>query len=142
MDDFTTWLRQRIKARMALAQGTIELGNNAEWQELSSGVLVTGDGTDTDHWDGTWAMGDSTLTRLMEANDPRDTIARCEAELAILDEHKPDRGIDPDEMCCTTCGDYPQVEYPCQTVRLLGAGYRHRRGYLPEWAPETTIPSR
>ena len=61
MDDFTTWLRQRIKARMALAQGTIELGNNAEWQELSSGVLVTGDGTDTDHWDGTWAMGAGAL---------------------------------------------------------------------------------
>ena len=92
----------------SLARGTIELGNNAEWQELSSGVLVTGDGTETDHWHGTWPMGDSTLTRLMEANDPRDTIARCEAELAILDEHATDD-------CRSTARRGPPLRQRCLT---------------------------
>ena len=85
------WLRQRIRERLYLAQHTIELGNAAEWTELSSGVLMTVDPDapqdDRDTWDGVHPMGDSSLTRLMEANDPQDTIARCEAELAILDEH-------------------------------------------------------
>ena len=83
------WLRKRIRERLYLAQRTIELGNHAEWTELSSGVLVTSEPTETDTWHGTWPMGDSSLARLMEANDPQDTIARCEAELAILDEHGP-----------------------------------------------------
>ena len=83
------WLRQRIRERLYLARRAIELGNAAEWTEPSSGVLVTGEPTETDTWHGTWPMGDSSLTRLLEANDPRDTIARCEAELAILDEHGP-----------------------------------------------------
>ena len=83
------WLRQRIRERLYLAQHAIELGNAAEWTELSSGVLMTvhPDDDTKGTWDGVHPMGDSSLTRLMEANDPRDTIARCEAELAILDEH-------------------------------------------------------
>src|ERR1700683_1817767 len=86
--DPVAWLRQRIRERLYLARHAIELGNTAEWTEQSSGVLVTGEPTEADTWHGTWAMGDSSLTRLMEANDPQDTIARCEAELAILDEHR------------------------------------------------------
>ena len=149
MDDFTAWLRQRIQARLALAQGTIELGNNAVWIEQSSGVLVTGDGTETDAWDGTWPMGDSTLTRLMEANDPRDTIARCEAELAILDEHVSDEHerwpecircayIHPAKCECGKLdGEHWRAPcpYPCNTVRLLGSAYKHQPGYREEWAP-------
>lgn len=63
------------------------------------------------------------------ANDPRDTIARCEAELAILDEHGPDDTFGPGDVCCCACGDRPQVPFPCRTVRLLAGGYRHRPGY-------------
>jgi Family of unknown function (DUF6221) len=160
VDDFTAWLRQRIQARLALAQGTIELGNNAVWREQSSGVLVTGDsGSMETVWDGTWPMGDSTLTRLMEANDPRDTIARCEAELAILDEHyiltnddrSPDyeefsvvpwgaKGGAGDQGCgCVACHYYAQGGVKgygiCRTVRLLGSAYKHQPGYREEWAP-------
>ena len=86
------WLRQRIRERLYLARRAIELGNAAAWTELSSGVLMTVDPDapqdDRDTWDGVHPMGDSSLTRLMEANDPQDTIARCKAELAILDEHE------------------------------------------------------
>jgi len=96
-DDLAAWLRQRIRERRYLAEHAIELGSNAVWEETSSGVLVTSEPTEADHWHGTWPTGDSSLTRLMEANDPRDTIARCEAELAILDEHAiVQRGRDED----------------------------------------------
>ena len=134
MDDFTAWLRQRIQARLALARGTIELGNNAEWIEQSSGVLVTGDGTDADAWDGTWPMGDSTLTRLMEANDPRDTIDRCEAELTILDDHS-------DDHWCFAPGTARYDWFlggDCRVMRLLGSAYKYQPGYREEWAPATS----
>ena len=148
VDDFTAWLRQRIQARLALARRTIELGNNAEWTEMSSGVLVTGDETGGDPWEGTWPMGDSTLTRLMEANDPRDTIARCETELAILDEHAPDYlskygspGPPLCQRCLTAREGYEELwegdPYPCRTVRLLGSAYKHQPGYREEWVPFT-----
>jgi hypothetical protein len=72
----------------------------------------------------------------MVLNDPQDTIARCEAELAILDEH----GLYDvnDEAYCRICGDCPQVAYPCRTVSLLAAAYRHREGYARYWG---TLPT-
>ena len=132
VDDFTAWLRQRIQARLALARGTIEPGNN---------------------WHSTWAMGDSAITRLMEANDPRDTIARCEAELAILEEHASEGdGRWPE---CVRCADtHPArcecgrlagehwrgaYSYPCATVRLLGSAYKHQPGYREEWAATSPL---
>lgn len=142
-DDLVPWLRQRIRERLFLAAHAVELGSFAEWEERSSGVLVTGDGTDSDPWRGTWVTGDSSVTRLMEANDPRDTIARCEFELALLDEHaivrpgyRDSRGIDRLSCECAICGlGGPPDSYPCQTVRLLGYGYRFRPGYREEWRP-------
>jgi hypothetical protein len=135
--DAVEWLRKRISERLYLAQRTIEIGNAAEWTELSSGVLMTvAPDAPQDGWDGVHPMGDSSLTRLMEANDPQDTIARCEAELAILDEH----GLYDvnDEAYCRICGDCPQVAYPCHTVSLLAAAYRHREGYARYWG---TLPT-
>ena len=134
VDDFTAWLRQRIQARLALARGTIELGNAEVWTEQSSGVLVTGDGTEADRWDGTWPMGDSTLTRLMEANDPRDTIARCEAELAILDLHA-SNGYERYPECVHCAVE----SWPCRTVRSLGSAYKHQPGYREEWAATSPL---
>jgi hypothetical protein len=135
-DELVPWLRQRIRERRYLAEHTIELGSNAVWAETSTGVLVTGEPTEADAWHGTWAMGDSSLARLMEANDPQDTIARCEAELAILDEHQ---SVAVPLMAwrgCGTCKDpiAGPAAFPCRTVRLLATGYRHRDGYREEWA--------
>ena len=138
------WLRQRIRERLYLARHAIELGNAAEWIEQSSGVLVTGEPTETDTWHGTWPMGDSSLTRLMEANDPQDTIARCEAELALIadllaETHFLDnrewygcRAIDEDDKptgCECTCGRDESVK---RRLRLLASGYQHRPGYREE----------
>jgi Family of unknown function (DUF6221) len=142
-NDLATWLRRCIEERKYLAENTIRLGNSAEWTELSSGVLMTCRPDDPQaRLDGLHPLGDSTLTRLMEANDPRDTIARCEAELAILDEHatKVYRGAVSmflDDYWCQTCdvpGDQPARTW-CRTVRLLASGYQHRPGYQESWRP-------
>jgi Family of unknown function (DUF6221) len=79
-------------------------------------------------------------------NDPQDTIARCEAELAILDQHEPVIPVSLEQEArewqeCRECGpnnNYPEIYavpgkgeafYPCQTVRLLAGGYKHRPGF-------------
>lgn len=97
-------------------------------------------------------------------NDPRNTVARCEAELGILDAHRlvvADRGLPeqgqswgsargyriiaehPDEKDIERaagmhwdldCREY-RKRFPCRTVRLLGTGYKHRPGYQESWAP-------
>jgi Family of unknown function (DUF6221) len=143
--DPVAWLRRRIEERLYLARHAIELGNAAVWHEQSSGVLVTGEPTESDAWHGTWATGDSSLTRLMEANDPRDTIARCEAELSILDQHQPVE-TDGGWLECRECGPNNdgtsilagpgrgESFWPCMTVCLLASGYRHREGYPEQFA--------
>lgn len=72
-------------------------------------------------------------------HDPRDTIARCEAELALLDEHAvEDTGFG---KYCRVCSEYstkPGEESelepagaPCRTVRILACGYENRDGFDP-----------
>ncbi len=141
------WLRKAIRQRLYLAQHAIELGNAAEWTELSSGVLMTiAPDAPQDRGDGVHPMGDSSLSRLMEANDPQDTIARCEAELAILDLHKPTSVAEGEFVVkrwleCQECGPNNDLSgvyavpgegeafWPCSTVRLLASGYKHRPGF-------------
>lgn len=150
-DDFGTWLRRRIKERAYLAHHAIELGNAETWTELSSGVLMTiAPDAPQDNWDGVWAMGDSSLTRLMEANDPRDTIARCDAELAILDAYASAAKRREQEHADygawvrgEASGDRPQFTGPSPSlipglelaVRHVASAYRDRPGYREEWKP-------
>jgi len=76
-------------------------------------------------------------------HDPRDTIARCEAELALLDKLMPvlrqlgeiaygeGQGAEhPDQP-----GEYIAEEAAEYLVELLAAGYRHRPGFKAEWTP-------
>lgn len=144
--DPIAWLRRRIGERLYLARNAIELGSAPEWTELSSGVLMTiAPDAPQDRRDGVHPLGDSSLTRLMEANDPRDTIARCEAELAILDQHQATANFCGDWLECRECGPnndgsallaapgQGEKFWPCMTVRLLARGYRHKDGYVPAW---------
>ena len=133
-EEAVAWLRQRIRERLYLAQHAIELGNAAEWTELTSGVLMTiAPDAPQDTWDGVHPMGDSSLTRLMEANDPQDTIARCEAELAILDEHG------GEHMCFENTHDGNTWNWyigDCRVMRHVASGYKHWPGYREEdWKP-------
>ncbi|TMS00175.1 DUF6221 family protein [Nonomuraea basaltis] len=66
-------------------------------------------------------------------HDFEDAVARCEAELKLLDLHVPNRygyclTCDPDSCGCVGSGDYP-----CYTIKALLSGYRHRGGFKPEW---------
>lgn len=148
-----TWLRRRIAERKYLAEHTMELGNAAVWTELSSGVLLTcrpdaPQDDPHDRWDGVHPMGDSSLTRLMEANDPRDTIARCDFELAILDDYAATMAVREsaeaklrrgEELSPSEGRDYMDAGRELcvyeSVARRLGYGYRHWEGYRETWKP-------
>ena len=89
-------------------------------------------------------------------HDPRNEAARCEAALAVLDEHyilhredrsevyeefsvTPHPGAEGCDYGCVTChyrgmGSVWGKGY-CRTVRLLASGYRNRPRYAAQWAP-------
>jgi Family of unknown function (DUF6221) len=151
-DDLVMWLRRQIRLQLTLAavkplvdlQGNVPVPPAPAYRQyvdgepwvsftrdslirhlVTSGVLVTSESPEA--WFGDWPMGD--LTPLMAPADPRDTISRCEAELAILDEHSPGE-IEPE--ACRRCKG--SLAVPCRTVRLLGSGYKHRPGWEIRWA--------
>jgi hypothetical protein len=87
------------------------------------------------------------------ANDPRDVIARCEAELAILDLYEqtavlvtappavtaaqwPGAGPQPGMISALDYQDARrELAVLGPVIRMLAYGYRHRDGYREEWAP-------
>ncbi|MGS2645868.1 DUF6221 family protein [Streptosporangium sp. G12] len=90
-------------------------------------------------------------------HDPRDTIARCEAELVELDviEAIPHQRVHDDEwFSCSqardehgelSCYHDNRVGEPCdcgrdalvdRLIRAKAYGYRHRPGFNPEWVAE------
>jgi Family of unknown function (DUF6221) len=160
VDDFTAWLRQQIEARLTRARA-LAAATGDTWAATRNddfdytvhakadiGVVAAEPVLDTWREDvAAWA----------EANDPRDTIARCEAELGTLNTHyilhREDRSEDYEEFSvvhigganqdygCVTCHYYGQGGVKgygyCRTVRLLGSAYKHQPGYREEWAPLT-----
>jgi hypothetical protein len=87
----------------------------------------------------------------------REVTARCEAELAILDEHyiltSDDKNPDYEEFCvyrfpshgydfgCVCCHYYAQGAVRnygyCRTLAAVASAYRHREGYTEHWAVPT-----
>lgn len=129
-DPAVTWLRRRIAERRFLAENTIALGSSAVWDQPSTGVLVTGEPGEQDAWDGTWSLGDSTLVRLMVANDPQDTLARCDAETALLTEHG------GEHMCFEVSADGNTWSWwigDCRVMTALAGAYRHHEGWAEHW---------
>lgn len=126
-NELVTWLREQIEVtkraaspKILLAGGTWHI-DNEHW-EAGTGIM------DAAERPIAVAIGDCAAAHIAW-HDPLSVLARCEAELAILDEHGPGKYGD----ACRCC--YGTLAYPCQTVRLVGSGYRHRPGYLREWAP-------
>jgi hypothetical protein len=140
------WLRAQVEARLAVArmaarEGGMWTQDDPERRpgsiESLGGPVVYDEGAPDEYQAAHIAL-----------NDPQDTIARCEAELAILDLHK---WVDWDDehysgTGCITC-DYqsrghvdrsgPRGAAACLTVRLLAGAYRHRPGYRGEdWKPQ------
>jgi hypothetical protein len=147
------WLRSAILARKAAA----EAATPGPWEfEPDDEVFTVYDGEHGDLVGQTVAF----TRRRAEANgghiamnDPTDILARCEAELAILDEHYTLYRGDTNELyeefsvcyppgipglnCgCVTChyiGQGGVKQYGiCRTVKLLASGYRHQPGYREE----------
>jgi hypothetical protein len=158
-DGLAAWLRKQIEARRDTAVAALE-GSDGNWWRRTDGE--TGDPVGG-LWDGEpdfdvdgdvvsgerpvvfdeGAPSDAQFSHIA-FNDPRDAIARCEAELAILDLHVPVRGDDGtgiDGKVCVICSWVNLSEetegdpYPCKTVRSVGIAYRHLPGYREEWRP-------
>lgn len=173
-EELVTWLRTAITARMELAREASPHSEGHWWRReavmfadggkekvgpLYSGEPVTDDdgevlgGQSVVVYD-EGAPGDWQFDHIA-ANDPQDTIARCEAELAILDAHyiiwRHDRSEAYEEFSvvsigaanqdhgCVTCHYYGQGGVKgfgyCRTVRHLAYGYRHWSGYRETWKP-------
>lgn len=110
-----SWLRAQISEHLAIA------------------IAALGDGTwyETDGYLSDWE--NCRMSRVDEAhivaNSPRDTIARCEAELRELDRHEPNFAD-----CCPLDDEVS----PCESVQIMASGYRHRPGWSLSWSPDTT----
>ncbi|MBF8185711.1 hypothetical protein ITP53_08155 [Nonomuraea sp. K274] len=123
------WLRTQIAADRAIA----ETAGARAWRyqlDDSGHRLDFGEGR------GVEAIGfhDGDLLQPVEAihialHDPADAIARCEAELMLLDEHTPTGAA----RRCPACAE--ETAAPCGTLRRLAYGYRLRPGWRDEWRP-------
>lgn len=137
------WLRRQVEARLELARHA----GGSRWETgctcagachgFSPCDEVTGDDIHIYPEGG----HDSDQAAHIAANDPADTIARCEAELGILDLYeataavlKPPQAISPGRAAREVrARDYLDAERELcvlgPVVRLLGGGYRGRPGY-------------
>ena len=143
------WLRKAIEDTKAAAEMRAATFG-AVWnvrRNDDDGFDYTVYGTDPDEAVAdTWRVDAATC---IADSDPRSIIARCEAELAILDEHASDG--DGQWPQCVRCADtHPDrcecgvldgqhwrtaQDYPCRTVRLVASGYRHWEGFDLSWLP-------
>jgi hypothetical protein len=120
---------------MAAMSGEGEL---AAWLRL---VLVL----ERDRWCGLEAAYAPNVEREGEVlwRQAQEQADRCKAELAILEQHRPEfidyrdgDGIERSSRECIECEPSGTPDnWPCPTVRLLASGYKHRPGYREEWKP-------
>lgn len=158
VDDMLSWLRQQIEARKALAEAA-DAASPGPW--TNTGQDGCGDawqihGAPTGETEPDWDSPDMeeipVLSRVatlnyddgggvweqaaadhIVLNQPRDVIARCDAELAILDWHTGAHECSgPGDNCLWVRGG----DEVCPTARMIAFGYRHCPGWGPAWAPE------
>lgn len=149
--DLAAWLREVVLERKTAAEKAARAdgrhGGRAHWS-ARYGTIITDEG------DPDWAVAgltpfaaDRGTGEHIALNDPADTIARCEAELGILDLYEatvavlePLQAISEGRAAREARSrGYEAARWRLEAlkpvVRLLGSGYRHRDGYLEEWAP-------
>jgi hypothetical protein len=143
------WLRKHILERKAIAEQASTspwlaepndhgIGPVEEWLITGPSPMRSGDIVGPGYeGGGAWEERDAHHIAL---NDPRDTIARCDAELAILDEHQAYPATYPGEydFGCPRCSPHAGdgiVDPPgwCPTVKHLASGYQFRPGYQEAW---------
>jgi Family of unknown function (DUF6221) len=125
--DPVAWLRRQIEGDKWYAEALIEDEEVADrWEEPSSGVLQTGSPEAADHWAGCWPCGYSILSRHIVQHDPLNTLADCEAKLAILDTCVPILG----DGINFTLGEQYRAE---EIIAHLVGAYKHREGFDEKW---------
>lgn len=139
------WLRQQIESQKALAVEACHGGEGRWWRRLEksadgtscpAGALYDGE-PEVDDPEHDIFLADVVVYdegRPSDAqfahiagNDPRDTIARCEAELAILDECELLR------MVGIAFPGEAGPESAEKISRLVATTYRRRPGYTEHW---------
>lgn len=141
VDEMVAWLRREVEARLKLAREACHSTDGRWWRRTTDvgdggppepvGPLYSGEPVIDDR-DGEVLGGDFIVVYdegapsgaqfdHMEANDPRDVIARCEAELAMLD----------------FCVKFAEADHWAagRTLTILASGYRRRDGYQEAWKP-------
>lgn len=126
MDEAIAWLREQVAQRMETARlaAAAEGGSHASW--------LPAYGTVVDAADEDWAVITDTVDEIaahIALNDPQDVIARCEAELGILDLYglwaAEDLNGNP-ALGAAACA-------VSDAVRHLASGYKYRDGYAQHW---------
>lgn len=155
--DLVTWLRAQIEARKALAEaaradmppgGDRWVAGEAEHNAGGANVY-DGEGRSVAvDREGEGATS-RPIAEHMATNDPRDTIARCEAELRILDDMVPilndlDDIAESEGQAARRPGRPSEYmtggrEPSAHLLRLLVYGYRHRPRYQEEWKPDLQL---
>lgn len=151
--DQIEWLRTQIQDRKAKAEAAREYGigqwaANVGDDEVEVLVALREDLPEPpDVMGGYWGVvagwggDDLFMERLrvddvrpfadhIAANDPRDTIARCDSDLAILDMAEREIAAAPERSWDWDSADEVSRAGALEdVVRLLAQGYRHRPGY-------------
>ncbi|MFF0864180.1 DUF6221 family protein [Nonomuraea sp. NPDC003560] len=114
--------------------GALTDDSETEWDEERQDVVNIGIRVATLNYSDGGGVWEREAADHIVLQQPRDTIARCTAELALLDEHPEAAGTYLPNWAgrCQGCGE----RTPCTTVKLLASGRRHRPGFNPEWVSE------
>lgn len=122
MSDPMAWLRAQIEARKA----TAEAATQGEWIN-EAGSIHCGHETNlvVD-----WIYENPDAAHIV-GNQPRDAIARCDAELEILDYYA---AQDANPARLHDAALQLQWHVLGEFVRILAKGYQHRDGYQEMWA--------
>jgi hypothetical protein len=136
------WLREQVQARLETARAAAQAdGTHPAWEAPFGGDFLV-DAADPDYAIIVGTLGEIAVH--MALNDPQDVIARCEVELAILDEHQFDttgKFGAPDRPRCLVCltdrDGYEELwvadPWPCKTIQHVASGHRHRAGWAEHW---------
>lgn len=132
MSELTTWLRAQILERKKTAEAAAETPR-PDWTAITRrgkkrmvGII---EATTNMQPSRRWlfnAETEATNVLHIAFNDPQDTIARCEAELALLDLHEPIVG----DRANYTIAEQNRAE---DVMLILASGYRHRPGWQERW---------
>ncbi|MEU6725515.1 DUF6221 family protein [Nonomuraea wenchangensis] len=129
-DEMLSWLKATIEGDKAKAEangGQEWTVQENSWEEGWS-FIQTGEGGE--HGKSCGCCGEGTIETVagthMAIHDPRDTIARCEAELRLIDR------LDAAAKDSVNY-DLPARHLAEDAIEALASGYRHRPGFKPEW---------